>query len=39
MPTHPGAVNWMTAGQGITHSERSAEAARRAPQTLFGNQA
>lgn len=38
MPIHPGAVNWMTAGQGITHSERSAEAARRAPQTLFGIQ-
>ena len=23
---HPGAVNWMTAGSGIAHSERSAEA-------------
>jgi redox-sensitive bicupin YhaK (pirin superfamily) len=38
LPIRPGAVNWMTAGQGITHSERSAEAARRAPQTLFGIQ-
>ncbi|MEM8788795.1 MAG: pirin family protein [Pseudomonadota bacterium] len=34
----PGAVNWMVAGHGITHSERSADERRQAPQTLFGIQ-
>ena len=34
----PGAVNWMLAGQGITHSERTDGAARKAPLTLFGLQ-
>ncbi|NNU79661.1 pirin family protein [Halovulum dunhuangense] len=34
----PGAVNWMVAGRGITHSERTAEERRRAPQQLFGIQ-
>ncbi len=34
----PGAVNWMVAGQGITHSERSDGEARRKPQSLFGLQ-
>lgn len=34
----PGAVNWMTAGRGITHSERSAAERRRAPQRVFGIQ-
>ncbi len=34
----PGAVNWMLAGQGITHSERTDGAARRAPLSLFGLQ-
>jgi redox-sensitive bicupin YhaK (pirin superfamily) len=38
LPIRPGAVNWMTAGQGITHSERSAQEARAAPQRLFGIQ-
>jgi redox-sensitive bicupin YhaK (pirin superfamily) len=34
----PGAVNWMVAGQGITHSERMDGEARSTPQTLFGLQ-
>lgn len=34
----PGAVNWMVAGQGITHSERSSDERRRTGQTLFGIQ-
>jgi redox-sensitive bicupin YhaK (pirin superfamily) len=34
----PGAVNWMVAGQGITHSERTDGEARTTPQTLFGLQ-
>lgn len=34
----PGAVNWMLAGQGITHSERTDGEVRRAPHTLFGLQ-
>jgi redox-sensitive bicupin YhaK (pirin superfamily) len=34
---HPGAVNWMTAGRGITHSERS-PADRSQPRTLHGIQ-
>jgi redox-sensitive bicupin YhaK (pirin superfamily) len=25
---HPGAVNWMIAGNGVTHSERTSEATR-----------
>jgi redox-sensitive bicupin YhaK (pirin superfamily) len=33
-----GAVNWMTAGQGIVHSERTPEAQRRNGQTLHGLQ-
>jgi len=37
-PIRPGAVNWMTAGQGITHSERSDAARRLAPQRMFGIQ-
>jgi redox-sensitive bicupin YhaK (pirin superfamily) len=35
----PGAVNWMTAGSGIVHSERSPAPARSAGGTLFGIQA
>lgn len=35
----PGAVNWMTAGRGIAHSERSPESARQAGSELFGMQA
>ena len=34
----PGAVNWMTAGKGIVHSERSPEAALAGPQRLHGMQ-
>jgi redox-sensitive bicupin YhaK (pirin superfamily) len=35
---HPGAVNWMVAGKGITHSERTSAATRAAPHALFGIQ-
>jgi hypothetical protein len=34
----PGEVNWMTAGRGIAHSERTPEALRAGPSTLFGLQ-
>jgi hypothetical protein len=34
----PGAVNWMTAGKGIAHSERSPEALRAHPHRLYGIQ-
>ncbi len=35
----PGEVNWMTAGRGIVHSERTPEALRIAPSRAFGIQA
>jgi redox-sensitive bicupin YhaK (pirin superfamily) len=35
----PGAVNWMTAGRGIVHSERTAMERRRGPHRLLGTQA
>lgn len=35
----PGALNLMTAGRGVTHSERTGEAARASGQRLFGIQA
>lgn len=35
---HPGAVNWMTAGRGIVHSERTPDQARRTESTLHGIQ-
>jgi len=35
---HPGAVNWMVAGKGITHSERTGAETREAPHELFGIQ-
>jgi len=35
---HPGAVNWMTAGRGIAHSERTPEAARSQATRLHGIQ-
>ncbi len=35
---HPGDVNWMTAGHGIVHSERTGREARRAGATLHGLQ-
>ncbi len=34
----PGAVNWMTAGQGISHSERSPDCDRNTDATLHGIQ-
>jgi redox-sensitive bicupin YhaK (pirin superfamily) len=34
----PGAVNWMQAGRGIVHSERTDEERRRTGQRLFGIQ-
>lgn len=34
----PGAVNWMTAGRGIVHSERSDYEARKNDQRVFGIQ-
>lgn len=35
---HPGAVNWMKAGRGIVHSERTSEERKRTGQRLFGIQ-
>lgn len=35
----PGAVNWMTAGSGIVHSERSPQSAREGNAPLYGIQA
>jgi redox-sensitive bicupin YhaK (pirin superfamily) len=37
-PIRPGEVNWMFAGRGIAHSERTPEALRAAGSTLFGIQ-
>jgi redox-sensitive bicupin YhaK (pirin superfamily) len=37
-PIRPGGVNWMTAGRGIVHSERTAAEVRRASSSLFGIQ-
>lgn len=34
----PGAVNWMVAGRGVTHSERTSDQARSGPHSLFGIQ-
>ncbi|MEM8576750.1 MAG: pirin family protein [Pseudomonadota bacterium] len=34
----PGAVNWMVAGHGITHSERADGEVRKNPHSLFGIQ-
>src|SRR3712207_4672785 len=38
-PIQPGAVNWMTAGRGIAHSERTAPEKRAGGGRLFGMQA
>ena len=38
-PIRPGEVNWMTAGRGIVHSERTPAAARQRPARLHGMQA
>lgn len=35
---HPGAVNWMIAGKGVTHSERTSAKTRANPSSLFGIQ-
>jgi redox-sensitive bicupin YhaK (pirin superfamily) len=35
---HPGDVNWMTAGQGIAHSERTPEDLRKSGSSLHGIQ-
>jgi redox-sensitive bicupin YhaK (pirin superfamily) len=37
-PIRPGAVNWMTAGRGIVHSERTAPDVRAAGGALYGIQ-
>ena len=34
----PGALNWMVAGRGVTHSERTSAAGRQGPHSLFGIQ-
>lgn len=34
----PGALNWMVAGRGVTHSERTSAVARSGPNSLFGIQ-
>ncbi|WP_418336637.1 pirin family protein [Rhizobium gallicum] len=35
---YPGEVNWMIAGRGVTHSERTSETTRRGKHSLFGIQ-
>ncbi|MEM1038748.1 MAG: pirin family protein [Pseudomonadota bacterium] len=35
---YPGEVNWMIAGNGVTHSERTSEETRKGPSSLFGIQ-
>ena len=34
----PGELNWMVAGHGVTHSERTSQETRKAPSNLFGIQ-
>jgi redox-sensitive bicupin YhaK (pirin superfamily) len=38
MPIRPGAVNWMTAGRGIVHSERTSPESKARGSRLFGLQ-
>jgi redox-sensitive bicupin YhaK (pirin superfamily) len=38
MPIRPGAVNWMTAGRGIVHSERTGPELKARSSRLFGLQ-
>ena len=35
---YPGEVNWMTAGNGVTHSERTSEDTRKGKSNLYGVQ-
>ena len=35
---YPGEVNWMIAGNGVTHSERTSEQTRKGPSKMFGIQ-
>ncbi len=35
---YPGAVNWMIAGRGITHSERTSQPTRNGPHDIYGIQ-
>ena len=35
---YPGEVNWMIAGRGVTHSERTSANTRRGKHSLFGIQ-
>jgi redox-sensitive bicupin YhaK (pirin superfamily) len=37
-PIRPGEVNWMTAGSGIVHSERTPDASRHADSKIYGIQ-
>ena len=34
----PGALNWMVAGKGVTHSERTSDQGRKGPHSLYGIQ-
>jgi redox-sensitive bicupin YhaK (pirin superfamily) len=38
LPIRPGDVNWMTAGRGIVHSERTRDAVRNSESRMFGIQ-
>src|SRR3954463_13424736 len=38
LPIRPGELNWMTAGRGITHSERTGSSLRQTGSKLFGIQ-
>jgi redox-sensitive bicupin YhaK (pirin superfamily) len=38
LPIRPGEINWMTAGRGITHSERTRDEVRKTGGPLFGIQ-
>ncbi|MEM1009193.1 MAG: pirin family protein [Myxococcota bacterium] len=38
LPIHPGAVNWMTAGKGIVHSERTSPEEQSKDHHMFGIQ-
>jgi redox-sensitive bicupin YhaK (pirin superfamily) len=38
MPIRPGAVNWMTAGRGIVHSERTSPELKARGSRVFGLQ-